>query len=129
MTDDTFGEAQEPQHDRPIKIIWPGRPANTIEGTLLGMMTEALALQDYRAPVLFVGEDETNADTYAAIYGAPFTVADALMLQDIIRAESIEKFRRQMIVARECGERATMADYLLACEAEGIDPLIRGNKL
>jgi hypothetical protein len=125
MRDDVFGEEQEPQGERQVKVIWPLRSVNVIEGALLGAMTEAMAREvDGRAPILFVGEGENGPDAYAEIYGQPFTVAEAMILQDLVRSAVIERFRRQLIIARECGDRATITDYVAACAAENVSPLL-----
>jgi hypothetical protein len=126
-SDSVFGEATEPMQERRIKVIWPLRSANVIEGILRGAMTEAMALEAHRAPFLFIGDDEKGAEEYEEIYGERFTVADAIAMQAIVYGEVQERYRRCLIVARELGEHATMADYLIACEAEGIKPLIGRN--
>jgi hypothetical protein len=127
MSDSVFGEATEPQQERRIKIIWPVHSVNVIEGELRGAMIEAMALADHRAPALFIGDDEAGAAPYEEIYGERFSLADAIAMQAIVYGEIQEHYRRQLIVARELGERGTMADYLIACEAEGINPLIGRN--
>src|ERR1019366_8278050 len=119
MRDDIFGDAPEQEAEPRVKVIWPGRPINQIEADLEATMGEALSLVEHRAPVIWIEDDEfKNADDYGGL-----SARDAMTLQDIVRGEVIEQYRRQLIIARECGERATLADYLAACMAEGINPL------
>lgn len=126
MSDDYFGEAREEGRAPQLKVKWPLRPANLIEGGLNGLMGDAMQLVQGRAPVIFIEDDEfKNANEYAAIYGTPLTVHEAIAMQGIVYGEVQEKFRRQLIVARELGESATMERYLIACEAEGIDPILK----
>jgi hypothetical protein len=120
MRDEIFGE--EPAQERAasqIKIIWPTRIINQIEQELDAAMGEALSIVENRAPVIWIEDDEfANAADYGGL-----SARDALTLQNIVRGEVIEQYRRQLIIARECGEHATVADYLAACAAEGINPL------
>jgi hypothetical protein len=120
MRDEIFGD--EPEQERAasqIKIIWPTRIINQIEQELDAAMGEALSIVENRAPVIWIEDDEfANAADYGGL-----SARDALTLQNIVRGEVIEQYRRQLIIARECGEHATVADYLAACEVEGINPL------
>ena len=43
-------------------------------------------------------------------------------MQGIVYGDVQEQFRRQLIVARELGEYATLDLYLLACELEELTP-------
>ena len=119
MNDFVFGEGAEPEREPRVKIVWPLHPINQIEGDLNGAMHEALSLVEYRAPMIFIEDDEfANAAEYAELYGEELTAREAIELQKLVNAEVTEQFRRAMIVARECGERATLADYVSACAAE-----------
>lgn len=122
MSDNVFGEAREAENTPRVKAIWRPYPVNFIECELNGRLHQAIAFaeQNY-APVIFTGEDGTfeNADEYGGL-----TVEEATELQKIVFADVIEGFRRQIVVARELGKSATMDDYVLACDAEGILPLI-----
>ena len=54
---------------------------------------------------------------------------EAIAMQGIVYGDVQERFRRQLIVARECGPAATMDDFLLACGAEVIDPILKRNTI
>ena len=100
MSDEFFGEAPEAERRPRLKIVWPSRALNTIEGDLMGALSEELALVEHRAPIIWIENDTfANADDYGGI-----SAIDAMAVQDIVRAEAIQKFRRQLIIARECGE-------------------------
>ena len=120
--DEIFGEAKEPQGERPLKVLWPLHSVNVIEGELTGRMVEAMQQVESRAPVIFLEDNEfSNAAEWEAIYG-PVTAHEAIALQGIVYGEVQERFRRQLICARECN--GTMDDYLLRCEAEGIHQIL-----
>lgn len=126
MSDDFFGEASDDACEPVLKVKWPLRSANVIEAEINGLMSEAMQLVAHAAPPIFVEDDEfKNADQYAAIYGEALTVHEAIAMQGIVYGEVQERFRRQLIVARELGETATLELYLIACEAEGIDPILK----
>ncbi len=123
MSDDVFGEAPDAEREPRLKIIWPLRSVNVIEGALRGAMVEAMMLAEHRAPPLFIEDDEwTNAADYAEQYGE-LTLHEAIGLQDVIYGDVQEQFRRQLIIARECGPNATLIDYVSACAAEDVNPL------
>jgi hypothetical protein len=129
MNDDVFGEAPDLEREPQIKVIWPLRPASLIEGELLGRMGEAMSLVDHRAPPIWIEDDQwCNAAQYAELYGE-LTLHEALAMQQIVYGDVQEQFRRQLIVARELGESATVDLYLLACELEGIDPILNRSAL
>jgi hypothetical protein len=89
------------------------------------MMADAMAREEYRAPMIWIEDDEwKNAAEYAELYGE-LTLREAMTLRDIVFGDTQEPFRRQLIVARECGPSAKLADYFLACEAEGIEPILK----
>jgi len=130
MTDDVFGEAPDAEREPRLKVMWPLHCANVIEGELRGAMFEAMSLAEHRAPPVWIEDDEwKNAAEYAEIYGEPLTLGEAIEMQGIIYGDILERYRRQLIVARELGESASLADYLLACDAEGIDPILKRNTL
>ncbi len=124
MSDDVFGEAPDAERVPRVKVIWPLRPVNVIEGELRGLMTEAMSLAEHRAPVIFIEDDEwKNAGDYAELYGE-LTLHEAIGMQGVIYGDIQEQFRRQLIIARECGENATRVDYVAACAAEDVSPLL-----
>lgn len=121
---DVFGEAKDDAKEPRLKVMWPCRPLNLIEGELTGRMIEAMTLMEHRSPMVFVEDNTWNADDYAALYGE-LTAFEAMAMRDIVLGEVVERFRRQLIVARELGDPATLELYQIACEVEGIDPIIR----
>ena len=124
MSEDVFGEAPDAERVPRVKVIWPLRPVNVIEGELRGLMVEAMSLVESRAPVIFIEDDEwTNAGDYADQYGE-LTLHEAIAMQSIVYGDVQEQFRRQLIIARECGENATRVDYVAACAAEDVIPLL-----
>jgi hypothetical protein len=128
MNDSYFGEAPADEREPTIGVIWPLRAANLIEGELNAAMADSLALEAWRVPMVWLENDEfTNAHEYVAIYDEELTAREALTLQDIVFGAVVERYRRQLIIARECGERASLADYLAACAAEQINPLLKGS--
>jgi hypothetical protein len=127
MNESVFGEAPEPEREPRLLVVWPLRPVNQIEWSLQTAMGEALACIEWRVPAIFLEDDGffANGDQWSELYGEELTANEALALQGIVNGEVTERYRRQLIVARECGERATMAGYLIACEAEGIEPILK----
>lgn len=124
MSDDFFGEDKDPEREPRVKVQWPLRAVNVIEGELKGAMVEAMACEAHRAPIIFVEEGEfSNPADYAEMYGA-LTLSEAVAMQGIVYGDVQEHFRRQLIVARELGEPATKADYVAACTAEDVSPLL-----
>ena len=129
MSDDVFGEAPNAEREPQIKVVFPLHSVNVIEGELRGRMIEAMSLVDHRAPVIFIEDDEwSNAAEYAELYGE-LTLREAIAMQEVVYGDVQEQYRRRLIVARELGESATMDLYLLACELEGIDPILKRNAL
>jgi hypothetical protein len=126
MSDEFFGENKDHERDPNVKVIWPLRAANVIEGLLNGAMGEEMALEAHRAPAIFIDADDGtyNAADYTAIYGE-LSLSEAIAMQGIVYGDIGERYRRQLIVARESD--GTMADYLLRCEVEGIEPLLKRN--
>jgi hypothetical protein len=123
-----FGESREPEGERQLKVKWPLRPLNLVESAINGAMGEALAIAECGVPMIFIENDEfANAEQWAALFG-PVTVHEAIALRDIVLGDVQEKFRRQLIVARELGENASWDLYAVACEAEGIEILKGPNK-
>jgi hypothetical protein len=126
MSEQSFGDTPEPGARPALKAVWPLRPRNQIEWTLTTTMGEALACVEWRTPMIFIEEDDfANADQYAELYGEQITAFEADALRCAVYGEVAERYRRQIIAARECGERATMPAYLIACLAEGISPLLK----
>lgn len=123
---ETFGDETEDQAERPIKIMLPLKPLNLIEQELSGRFIEELSTRD--VPVPFVDDDGSleNADDYIPCFGRPLNLDEAMTIRGLIEDDLLEKYRRQLIIARELGPKATLADYLLGCDAEQIIPLIKG---
>jgi hypothetical protein len=131
MNDAVFGEAPELERDARLKVQWPLRALNQIEWQLITACGEEESRQAWRAPVLYIdGEDGSwNAADYLELYGEVFTLSEAIEMQNIVHGDVRENFRRQIIIARECGESATLEDYKAACAAEQINPLLERIKL
>jgi hypothetical protein len=125
MTDAFFGEAKGDEQERALKVKWPLRPLNLIEAELNGAMCEAMTLEEYRAPLVFVEDSQfANEEEWTKLYG-PMSAHEAIAMREIVFGEVQERYRRQLIVARELGEKATLELYLIACEVEGIDPILK----
>jgi hypothetical protein len=125
MREDIFGEAPDPEREPELKVLWPLRSVNVIEAELSGMMGEAVAREEWRAPMIWIEDDQwANAHEFEEFYGE-LTLREAMALRDIIFADAAEPFRRPLIIARECGPSAKLTDYFLACEAEGIEPILK----
>jgi hypothetical protein len=122
MSDEFFGELKDPDGERPLLVLWPLHAVNVIEQELNGLMCEALSAEEHRAPMIWCEDESWNSDAYAD-YG-PISVHEAIALRDIVHGDVQERFRRQLIVARELGKDATLELYLIACAAEGIDPIL-----
>jgi len=124
MNDQVFGDAPDLERSPRLKVKWPCRAVNQIEWALTAAMGDAESKVAWRAPTIWIEGDEWNAVDYLAIYGEVFTLQEAIEMQGIIHGDVQEQFRRQLIIARECGEDATPDDYKAACEAEQINPLL-----
>ena len=125
MSDEFFGEAKGDEQERPLKVKWPLRALNLVESELYGAMCEAMVLEEHRAPLVFLEEDQfANEEQWTALYG-PMSAIEAIAMREIVFGEVQERYRRQLIVARELGEKATPELYLIACEVEGIDPILK----
>jgi hypothetical protein len=125
MGDDFFGDAGDPEGDRKLTVKWPLHAVNSIEIELFEAMHIAMADVEADAPMVFVedeAEGEWNKEAYAS-YG-PITASDAIALRDIVYGSVQERFRRQLIVARELGKDAIPELYLIACELEQLPPMI-----
>ena len=72
-----------------------------------------------------VGSATQHVDVDIAQRYGELTAREALIVQQVIRGEVIERYRRQLIAARDCGPNASTQLYLLMCAEEGIDPIIR----
>jgi len=131
MNDAVFGEGAPLERTTRLKVKWPLRALNQIEWALITACGEAESMAAWRAPTIYFDADDGswNAVDYLAIYGEAFTLQEAIEMQNIIFGDVQEQFRRQIIVARECGENATLEDYIAACAAEQINPLLERIKL
>jgi len=125
MTDAFFGEAKGDEQERQLKVKWPLRPLNLIEAELNGAMCEAMTLEEHRAPLVFIEDSQfANEEEWTALYG-PMTAFEAMTMREIVFGGVAERYRRQLIIARELGANATLDLYLIACEVEGIDPILK----
>jgi hypothetical protein len=68
--------------------------------------------------------DDDGADDFD---GLPLRTA--LDLREYFFHQTMEPFRRQIIIARELGPTATTADYEIACMAEHVVPWPVGDRL
>jgi hypothetical protein len=123
--DETFGTADdEQQADRRIHVCWPLVARNGIELHLIA--ARGSEMQE-RAPTLFYDEgdvlSEFSFSEYEKIFGRKFTQAEIEQLQNIVWDIVYEKYRRQLIAARDAGANPKMELYLLICAAEKIDPM------
>lgn len=124
MSDEFFGEMSKPEGSRPILVRWPLHALNSLEGELIGLMRAAEMIEEHRAPMVWIEDDEfKNADEWSKLYG-PLSAVEAMTMRDLIYGEVQERFRRQIIIARELGPSATLDLYLVACEFEGIPPML-----
>lgn len=120
---DAFGSEQQDPQSKPLRLVVPTRAVNAIELELRSAMHEEIAMQD--APFLFVEDDGThNADDFIPQFGRPFTLDEALAIGGIIAEPIEEKYRRQIVIARELGDKCAVALYVAACLIEGVSPLI-----
>jgi hypothetical protein len=123
--DESFGEAKGDEQERQLKVKWPLRPLNLIEAELNGAMCEAMVLEESRAPLVFLEEDQfANDEEWTALYG-PMTAFEAIAMRDIVFGEVASRYRRQLILSRELAANATLELYLIACEVEGIEPILK----
>lgn len=73
--------------------------------------------------------DANDADNYESEYGERLSAQDAMALRAAVHADIAERYRRQLIIAREFGpgwgsEPEHLEIYRLACATEGVDPII-----
>jgi hypothetical protein len=126
MTDDFFGDAKDSGGEQRIIFAVPLHALNTVEIVLQERM---IMDPTPTPPMIFLGDDDDdnqgwNADEFAKWFGAPMSLAEASALQDIIESEVTEKYRRQLIIARELGPKATLDLYRLACAIEDVPSII-----
>jgi hypothetical protein len=120
--DEFFGNADTETKRRPTLAV-PGRALNTIEIELRGLMA-----QEPDAPAIWLdGDDDapwTNAAEWETFFGTSLSLAEVLKLDDILQGKVIAKYAKQIVIARELGNTPTIELYRIACEVEGIPPLI-----
>jgi hypothetical protein len=126
---DEFGSLPEDETEKPILMAVPLRPLNTFEHELLVKFGEELSIVD--APVPFVDDDGSleNADDYVARFGRALTLDEIMTIRNLIHGDVLEKYRRQLIAARDLGETRrdggpTIEEYRAACAAENLEPMI-----
>jgi hypothetical protein len=127
--DDSFGDVSTAREDQRIGMAVPLKSINKFEWHLTSLVMEELTLAD--APVPFVEGDGSleNADDYVRRYGRELSLDEVLVVRDLIAEEIVEKYRRQLIIARELGETRrdggpTIQEYRAACALENIEPLM-----
>ena len=125
MTDDSFGDVPENDEVQTILLAVPLKPLNLIEFQLGEMLDEDLSLCDIGIPFLSgeTGELENPTD-YVAQFGRELTATEAQAIRNILNEPLMAKFRKPLIIARELGPTATLEEYHVACELEGVDPII-----
>lgn len=109
----------------PPKVIFPYRLANRIELHL--EQQQMLEIEMIPLPLPIIEDDVlANADDFVA--GETLTYAQAVALRGMFHKEIADKYHRQKICARELGDdsTATLADYLLLCAHDGIEPYPNG---
>jgi hypothetical protein len=126
--DEIFGNSSEPETRKPPRMMVPQRCLNSIEATLLGQISWD---QNSWVPPPFI--DGETGDIESADYEG-MTLRTALDLRNMILLEAEEKFRRQIIIARELGPLRIdggpfTSEYELACAAEGVVPWPVGDPL
>ena len=120
---DAFGKSSS-ESERKTLVVWPSRCANALESELREQMSFDMTQVSAHAPMVWIdGEtgEFSNADEYADL-GRDITLAEAMELRRVLLAEIAERYRLQLITARESeGDREV---YKLSCEVQGIDPII-----
>ncbi|HVA17449.1 MAG TPA: hypothetical protein VMV59_07015 [Candidatus Dormibacteraeota bacterium] len=113
----------------PIKLAVPGKAVNALHLELMERMT----LDDIGAsPMVFV-DNETGEleapDDFAAAFGRPFTLSEALALDGLIGERVRSKHRMAIIIATEQGPTRldggpTLAEFRAACALENVNPIL-----
>lgn len=123
---DPFGElAKEGLESGKVGIVVCCVALNRFEYELrMQLLSETLVL-----PIPFEGDDGEieNGDDFIPLFGRPLTLAEAIAGREILMEPITAKYKTQICTARELGATATYNDYLLACEMQGIPPLITEN--
>jgi len=117
---DTFGE-EKSEGERKIGMAIPGRAVNAIEIELRGQLAEALATAPMSAPLFIDDPEENDFDG--------LSLRTALDVQSLVHTDVGERWRRQIIVARELGPTITTTQYETACALEGIEPWPAGGRI
>ena len=118
-----FGELLQDPKEKPIKMAVPKRAANLIEIELRAMMHEAITAHA-DVPLVFYEDDQHNGDDFAAMFGRPLSLDEAMAIGGVMSEPVVERFRRQIAIASELGPRATKAEYIAACLLENVDPIL-----
>lgn len=126
---DEFGDIPADPAVKNIKMMLPLRPLNMIEHELNTRFTEELMIVD--APVPFVDDDGSleNADDNMKKYGRDLNLDEVMTMRSLIETELLERYRRQLIIARELGDQThdghpTLEEYRAACALENVEPLL-----
>ena len=127
MTHDSFGDVPESEVAQPIFLAVPPKPLNVIE-LELGERLD-LSLNDPGIPFIDAATGELeNPDDYVAQFGRQLTAREAMAIRDIMAEPLMERFRLNLIIARELGptrrDGPTLEEFHAACAAEGVTPLI-----
>jgi hypothetical protein len=127
MSDDSFGSERQDEADRPIVMTTAARPLNSMEHELTNRMTEELPST---VMPFFDGDDGTleNQAEFVRAYGREFTISEAMLIGGLEEESVVERYRRQICAARDLGREGTFADYLVACEVLGLDPILEDKK-
>jgi hypothetical protein len=128
---DTFGESDKIENERPAKMAVPSRCLNSIEMTLYGQMAGEAA-KSVPAPPFIDGDSGAfeNADEFDGM-----SLRLALDYRDLLLSDVQEKFRRQIVIARELGPTRQSGggpfthEYEIACALEGVNPWPVGDRL
>ncbi|MGH7716386.1 MAG: hypothetical protein ACREML_10375, partial [Vulcanimicrobiaceae bacterium] len=107
---------------RDIRMAVPAKPLNQIEHEL----KEKMEMETPPCPVPFINDNGSvaNADAFDDLLGRTPTLDEALALSQLLAEQAGSKYAMQIGIARELGPKCDCDLYLLACELEGIEPLI-----
>jgi hypothetical protein len=122
--DEMFGGSNAPELKPAARLVVPARILNSIELSLIEQSGQAVDLLLNLPSVPFV--DGESGD----IEGQDFegmSLRTVLGLRSMLLTEVQEKWRRQIIIAREMGPLRpdggpSAKDYEIACMAEGVNP-------
>ena len=125
MTDETFGDVPQSETEQTILLAVPLKPLNLIEFELGERLDEALSLVDIGLPFIDAETGELeNPDDFVAQFGRRLDAREVMAMQNILDEPLTEKFRMNLIIARELGAKATLEEFHAVCAAENVTPLI-----